>query len=138
MAVSQDCAICSDGYSAQLGFACSECLGAASGIVLASFLLVVIVFGAVAVASYVVLDEGADKRKGLVERVARFIPLQSLKIVIVSWQILTQVRAVARAETAGDEVLSAHIRTPLRTQIDLRLKTSMGRQVAVAKILYLF
>ncbi|CAM9133326.1 unnamed protein product [Ectocarpus sp. 8 AP-2014] len=32
---------------------------------------------------------------GIVERVTRYIPLQSLKIVIVSWQILTQFTSVA-------------------------------------------
>lgn len=94
MAVLADCAICSDGYAPQLGFTCTKCLGSASGLVLAAFVLVVIVFAAVAVASYVTSGERPGKQRGLVERFARFIPLQSLKIVIVSWQILTQVRAV--------------------------------------------
>ena len=34
--------------------------------------------------------EGADR--GIVARLRRFIPLQFVKIVIVVWQILTQVR----------------------------------------------
>lgn len=54
-----DCAVCSDGYAAQLGFTCSECLGAASGMVLASFVLVVIVSAAIGVASYVTSADGA-------------------------------------------------------------------------------
>lgn len=94
-----DCAVCGGGYTAQLGFTCSKCPGSASGIVLASFVLVVVLSAAVAVASYVISAEGAGKPRGLVERVARYVPLQSLKIVIVSWQILTQVRAVVHART---------------------------------------
>eukprot|EP00752_Nemacystus_decipiens_P002289 g2167.t1 len=89
------CAICSDGYAPQLGFTCSKCLGAASGIVLAATVLVVIVFVAVAVASYVMSGERPGKRRRIVERLARLIPLQSVKIVIVSWQILTQFTSVA-------------------------------------------
>lgn len=90
---SADCAVCSDGYAPQLGFTCTKCLDAASGAVLASFVLVAIAFAAVAVASYVMSGERPGKRRGVVERVARFVPLQSIKIVVVSWQILTQVRA---------------------------------------------
>lgn len=46
---------------------------------------------AVAVVSYATTGEGHGKAQGLIERVARYIPLQSVKIVIVAWQILTQV-----------------------------------------------
>ena len=43
-------------------------------------------------ASYVVIEgEQGGMRRGLIERVMRYIPLQSLKIVVVVWQILTQV-----------------------------------------------
>ena len=90
---SADCAVCSDGYAPQLGFTCTKCLDAANGAVLASLVLVAIAFAAVAVASYVMSGERPGKRRGVVERVARFVPLQSIKIVVVSWQILTQVRA---------------------------------------------
>lgn len=49
-------------------------------------------FAAVAVVTYVKsrADDGGAEG-GFVERVARRLPLQSVKIVIVSWQILTQV-----------------------------------------------
>ena len=46
---------------------------------------------AVAVVSYTTTGEGNGRGRGLVARVARYIPLQSVKIVIVVWQILTQV-----------------------------------------------
>ena len=44
------------------------------------------------VVSYVVSGEVGDKGDRIVARLKRYIPLQSLKIVIVAWQILTQVR----------------------------------------------
>ena len=42
--------------------------------------------------SYMLSGKSEDADKGIVVRVTRFIPLQSVKIVIVVWQILTQVR----------------------------------------------
>lgn len=55
------------------------------------------VFGVVAlcvgaaVVSYVVSGEEQGTRRGPVARLLRNIPLQSVKIVIAAWQILTQV-----------------------------------------------
>ena len=99
--VETDCAICSEGYTAQFGFVCNKCSSSTAGIVLAAFLAVVAaLIVAVAVVSYATSGEGNGKGQGLVERVARYIPLQSVKIVIVVWQILTQVH-LARHEDAG-------------------------------------
>lgn len=50
------------------------------------------VLAAVAVASYVMSGQVGGFHLGLVERVVRKIPIQSAKIVVVAWQILTQVR----------------------------------------------
>ncbi len=47
---------------------------------------------ALAAVSYLLSGESGARRRGVVERVGRYIPLQSLKILIVAWQILTQVR----------------------------------------------
>ena len=61
-------------------------------------LAAVLLFGglliAVAVMSYLMSGQGRGKGLGIVERVARYIPLQSVKIVIVAWQILSQVRDI--------------------------------------------
>ena len=91
-----DCSVCSDGYSAQLSFVCSKCPeNNAAGIVVAVALAIGALFVAVAVVSYVMSGEaGLGAGQGLVERLARYIPLQSVKIVIVAWQILTQVSTV--------------------------------------------
>ena len=60
---------------------------------LAAALTVAALLVAVAVVSYVTFGERGAK-SGRVERAVRYIPLQSLKIVIVAWQILTQVGTI--------------------------------------------
>ena len=60
---------------------------------LAIFLAVVIMLGTVAVAWYLVLGEAQHAERGLVQCLTRYVPLQSLKVIIVVWQILTQVRS---------------------------------------------
>lgn len=89
-----DCAVCSKGYTAQIGQKCSKCSDSTGGIVLAAVLAVLALLAAAAVVSYVTSGERAVKGQGIVERVGRYIPLQSLKIVIVAWQILTQVGTI--------------------------------------------
>lgn len=81
-----------DGYTTQLGYTCSKCSGSAGGIVLAAVLGVAALCAAVAVVSYVMSGKAGGRGQGVVERVGRYIPIQSVKIVIVAWQILTQVR----------------------------------------------
>ena len=64
-----------------------------AGIVLATFLAIAGVMIIILIARYLVYAEGEDDHgRGLVHRVAQCIPAQSFKIVIVAWQILTQVR----------------------------------------------
>ena len=89
-----DCAICSKGYTAQIGLKCSKCSGSTGGIVLAAVLAVAALLVAAVVVSYVTSGERRVKGQGMVERVGRYVPLQSLKIVIVAWQILTQVGTI--------------------------------------------
>eukprot|EP00903_Cladosiphon_okamuranus_P005767 g5717.t2 len=89
------CAICSEGYTAQLGFVCSKCSSSTAGVALAVVLAVVALVAAVAVESYATTGAGDGGGRGWVDRVVRYIPLQSIKIVIVAWQILTQFTALA-------------------------------------------
>lgn len=88
-----DCSICSEGYTEQLSFTCSKCSDKSAGSIAIAVVLAVLGFCVViAVVSYATSGEaGMDTGHGVIERVARFIPLQSIKIVIVAWQILTQV-----------------------------------------------
>ncbi|CAM9509603.1 unnamed protein product [Ectocarpus fasciculatus] len=89
------CAVCSEGYSAQLGFTCHSCSDSAGGIALAAALAVVGLIVLVAVVSYLTSRERDGKGRGIVERVGRYVPLQSVKIVVVAWQIMTQFTDVA-------------------------------------------
>lgn len=58
-------------------------------------MIIVAIFGVVLLAvvvSYLIFGERQGATRGIVSRVKRCIPLQTVKIVIVVWQILTQVR----------------------------------------------
>lgn len=88
-----DCSVCGRGYTSGLSFTCSKCSNSAGGIILAVVVIVVAVTVIVFVVLYVMSGE-ARIGGGIIECLPRYIPLQSLKIVIVAWQILTQVRAV--------------------------------------------
>ena len=46
----------------------------------------------IAIVSYLVSAEEAGVRRGITDYMMQRIPLQSLKIIIILWQILTQVR----------------------------------------------
>ena len=56
---------------------------------------VVFLLAFVAFLSYMLSGETRGTDQSIVARVTRFIPLHSVKIVIVVWQILTQVRRTA-------------------------------------------
>ena len=88
-----DCSVCSDGYSEKLGFTCSKCSkDSAVGIVVAAILSIAALFAAVCVVWYLISGEaGLSAGQGVIGFLTRYIPLQSVKIVIVAWQILTQV-----------------------------------------------
>lgn len=58
-------------------------------------LVVFVLIGAAAIASYTMSSQPEGEGRGIIQRVTRFIPLQSIKIVIVALQIVTQVRAVS-------------------------------------------
>ena len=52
---------------------------------------IVFLLACAAFLSYMISGKMENTDHGIVARVSRFIPLQSVKIVIVVWQILTQV-----------------------------------------------
>ena len=88
--------------TAELGSACSRCSDSRGGLVLAAVLGVVALLGLAAVVSHVTSGEAGRGGKNLVGRLTQYIPLQSLKIVVVAWQILTQVSPMASDGTLGD------------------------------------
>ena len=74
------------------------------GVVVASIVGVAsLVFG-IAIVLYLISGETAGSGRGIVHRMAHLIPLQSLKIIIVAWQIVTQVRKANERLVLGEEL----------------------------------
>ncbi|CAB1107755.1 unnamed protein product [Ectocarpus sp. CCAP 1310/34] len=83
------CVVCSDENSARLGMACSRCSDRAGGIALGVSISVAGLLFTITVVSHAVSGESEGRVRGVFERAGRFIPLQSDKVVIAAWQILT-------------------------------------------------
>lgn len=87
-----DCAVCSDGYAESLSYTCSSCSNRKASVVAMVALPITVVFGIVFLGYMVSKESDARPRPvGHFHRLKRLLPLQSLKIVIVVWQILTEV-----------------------------------------------
>ena len=86
-----DCAVCGDGYVASLGFTCDKCSGNTKGIIVASIFAAVFVSVVVAIVWHLMSSETRGTNRGIVNYVTRRVPIQAVKIIIVAWQILTQV-----------------------------------------------
>ena len=103
---SKDCAACAEGYVSGYQYSCHSCQGSdkwtaiGGAVVVLVVVMFVVVFG---VSSLVgVIDRPISERSGKWERrisnfrngLVRAIPLTAIKIVLVSWQIITQVKFV--------------------------------------------
>lgn len=84
--------------------ACSKCSDRAGSIALGVSVSVAGLLFTVAVVSYAVSGESEGRARGVVERAGRFVPLQSVMVVIVAWKVLTQVRGLGRASNALDSL----------------------------------
>ena len=90
-----DCAICSDGYSASLGFTCNRCSNNIGSIVVTIVLALALLASVILAVSYLLSRKlENENNRSCVEHLMRHIPVQSAKIVIVAWQIVIQVRCV--------------------------------------------
>ena len=79
-----------------LNFICRKCSDGAVGLTIAAVITLLIVAVGLAIVSYMLSTEGPDAGRGIVARVTQRLPMQSVKIIIVVWQILIQVRAFNR------------------------------------------
>ena len=86
-----DCSVCSKDYSPVLRRTCSKCSDSKVGIVLAIVLGTLGTALGVIVALHLLSEEKEGTGRGIVDRIMRIIPFHTLKIVVVAWQILTQV-----------------------------------------------
>lgn len=91
-----DCAVCSENYAMGVSNTCEKCPegnGDIALMVVTGFIAAVLgVALCVGVIWHLVSRETDYARQGMVACVKKHLPLQALKIVIVVWQILTQVR----------------------------------------------
>ena len=89
-----DCAVCDGGYSSSLAHTCTLCSSSRrQGLMAASVLAALVATSAVVAAFRYLLSVNLDERgiDGFHRRVLQAFPLQAFKIIIVVWQILTQV-----------------------------------------------
>lgn len=74
-----------------LSFTCTECVDSRGGIAIMVVVAVFSLCAIIALSMHLVSGEMDGARQGIVHCVTKRLPLQSIKIVVVVWQILTQV-----------------------------------------------
>ncbi|CAN0378106.1 unnamed protein product [Ascophyllum nodosum] len=90
------CAVCSQGYAASLSYyGCSECSDVSSIVPSVCAVIFVAILGLLFVRHMVSIEGGHRTTWISVDRMKAVLPLQSFKIIIVSWQIVTQFSLVA-------------------------------------------
>lgn len=99
-----DCAVCASGYTGAQGDVCYECgevtaVASEVAAVIFVFLIPCLLFYTYKYLTTVTQDspERLVRIQGYLAHIKRAIPLQSLKILLVTWQIITQVSHVTLA-----------------------------------------
>ena len=85
-----DCSVCSKAYTPGLNFICQKCSDGTNGIAFTVVIIVLVIAFGLEIFSYLVSAEVGGAGRGIVDRVTRWVPIQSIKIIVVAWQILTQ------------------------------------------------
>ena len=86
-----DCAVCSKNYVSSRNFVCRECPDRTTSISIAAVVSGLVAAVGLSFFLYLVSRERERAGRRIIDRVAQRIPKQSVKIIIVVWQILTQV-----------------------------------------------
>lgn len=89
-----DCSVCSEGHTGTLSFTCIECVNSRGGVAIVISVGIIVLFAGIALCMHLVSGEVDGARPGIIHRVIKRLPVQSIKIVVVMWQILTQVRGM--------------------------------------------
>ena len=99
----KDCAVCDEGYGSGFQYSCHSCQRSDKWAAIggASAVLVIVIFMVALGVTYLVgvVDRPIPERRGRWERrlsnfrdgLVRAIPLTAIKIILVSWQIVSQV-----------------------------------------------
>lgn len=114
-----DCSICSDGHFSSASSTCNECSSSITGVVVTTILGVLIVLFLVFFLRYMVYGKWKSYDEGVVASWARHV-LPCLKIVIVAWQILTQVsmKDAFPQEHATQLYIQRHVSDPMPSRCD--------------------
>ena len=88
-----DCSVCNNDYTGSVGFTCSRCSDSTTGIVVIGIIILACVVVGIAFALHLLSGRMENTERGLVGRITRIVPVQAVKIIIMVWQILTQVRS---------------------------------------------
>ena len=86
-----DCAVCSEEYWKGSSYTCTKCSDNVWRKTAAAVAAVITIIIAFATLKYMVSVGGERAKGGITARLIRLVPLHSVKIIIVAWQILTQV-----------------------------------------------
>ena len=89
-----DCSVCEKGYSATLAHTCKRCSGSDQTIILVVAIVAIVMAtaGGAYLTVYLVSMEPANARTTRLHvKLLQYAPLQAFKILVVLWQILTQV-----------------------------------------------
>lgn len=81
--------MCSEGYAVSLVLTCSECSDGNLAVVVV--VLAIASLAVFALVRHMVSLEQENITRSIFSRVEAVLPLQSIKIVVVAWQIVTQV-----------------------------------------------
>ena len=87
-----------------LSFVCRKCSDSAMGYTIAAVVTVLIAAVGLTIVSHMLSTERSYADQGVVARVMQHFPMQSVKIIIVVWQILTQVRAADGREACSSKL----------------------------------
>ena len=74
-----------------LAFTCTKCTDSGASIAIISVVIVLGLGAIIVLYMHLVSGEMSGAREGIVQRVTKRLPVQSIKIIVVIWQILTQV-----------------------------------------------
>lgn len=88
---SADCAVCRKGFASRIQYKCARCKEREVGEVVVGVFATAISLTIFALLWYMVSVTAGIEENGFLRTFMKYVPVQGLKIVIVVWQIITQV-----------------------------------------------
>ena len=99
-----DCSVCRANYTATLPFRCSEC--STGNVAVVVVVIAIAILTALAFLWHMVSNEKEGTTRGVTFRVEKVLPLQSIKIIVVAWQIISQVSTCAMVNSIPESTVT--------------------------------